>query len=43
MDHFAECVVNDQTPRTPGEEGLQDLKIIKQLYESAETGKTVQI
>jgi hypothetical protein len=22
MDHFARCVLNDKTPRTPGEMGL---------------------
>jgi predicted dehydrogenase len=43
MDHFAQCVANDQTPRTPGEEGLQDLKIIKKLYEAAESGRTVSV
>jgi predicted dehydrogenase len=43
MDHFAECVMKDQAPRTPGEEGLQDMKIIRKLYESAETGKTLEV
>jgi len=43
MDHFAACVMNDQTPRTPGEEGWQDMKIIKKLYEAAESGKTLQL
>ncbi len=43
MDHFAECVTGNQTPRTPGEEGLQDLKIMMKLYESAATGKTVEV
>ena len=43
MDHFAECVRDDKTPRTPGEEGLADMKVITKLYESAESGKTVEV
>ena len=43
MDHLAECITGDQTPRTPGEEGLRDLKIMMKLYESAETGKTITL
>ena len=43
MDHFAQCVVNDKTPATPGEEGLADVKIIRKLYESAENGKTLEM
>jgi predicted dehydrogenase len=40
MDHFAECVRDNKQPRTPGEEGLADMKVITKLYESAESGKT---
>jgi predicted dehydrogenase len=43
MDHFAECVRDNTEPRTPGEEGLKDLKIIEALYKSAESGKTVEL
>jgi predicted dehydrogenase len=43
MDHFADCVLNDKPPITPGEEGLADIKVIRKLYESAETGKTVEV
>jgi predicted dehydrogenase len=43
MDHFAQCVLNDKTPRTPGEMGLQDVKIMMKLYESAESGKTIEM
>jgi len=25
MGHMAECVLRDQKPRTPGEEGLRDM------------------
>ena len=35
MDHFSECIIHDQTPRTPGEEGLQDLRLVKKIYDAA--------
>ncbi len=43
MDHFSQCVMDDKTPYTPGEEGLQDHKIMEAIYESARTGKAVQL
>ena len=43
MDHFAQCVVNNQMPYTPGEEGLQDHKIMEAIYQSAREGKRVSL
>jgi predicted dehydrogenase len=43
MDHFAQCVLNDQPPLTQGDEGLRDLKYMMAAYESARTGKTIQL
>jgi predicted dehydrogenase len=43
IDHLAECVTSDQKPHTPGEEGLQDLRIIEAIYESARTGRVVKL
>jgi len=43
MDHMSECVMNDKTPLTPGEEGWRDLKVMMAIYESARTGKTVRL
>ena len=43
MDHFAECVRTGKTPRTPGEEGLQDQRVIEAIYKSAATGKAVRL
>lgn len=43
MDHFADCILNNKRPYTPGEEGLQDHKIMEALYESARTGKPVKL
>jgi predicted dehydrogenase len=43
MDHMSQCVMQDKTPLTPGEEGLRDMKIIMSVYEAAATGKTVKL
>jgi predicted dehydrogenase len=43
LDHIADCVVNDREPYTPGEEGLQDQRIIEAIFESAKRGKIVQL
>ena len=34
-DHFSECILEDRTPNTPGEEGLADLVCIEGIYKSA--------
>lgn len=43
MDHFAEAIRADREPHTPGEEGLQDQKIIAAIYESAASGAPVKM
>jgi predicted dehydrogenase len=43
MDHMALCVLRNQQPHTPGEEGLQDIKIIEAIYESARTQRAVRL
>ena len=43
MDHMSDCVMQNQEPLTPGEEGLRDLTIIEAVYESARTGNTVKL
>jgi predicted dehydrogenase len=43
MDHFSQCIMNDKQPFTPGEEGLQDMKIIEAIYRSAREGKRIQL
>lgn len=43
MDHFADCISNNKPVLTPGEEGLQDLKIITAAYQSARENKPIQI
>jgi predicted dehydrogenase len=34
-DHFTECILKNQTPKTPGEEGLRDMRYIKEIYRTA--------
>ncbi len=34
-DHFADCIWNDKTPKTPGEEGLRDTELMSQIYQAA--------
>jgi predicted dehydrogenase len=43
IDHMAECVLTGQQPWTPGEEGVQDHKLMEAIYESARTGMPVKL
>ncbi|WGS55184.1 Gfo/Idh/MocA family oxidoreductase (plasmid) [Paraburkholderia sp. D15] len=43
IDHMSLCVARNQTPHTPGEEGLQDQRIVEAIYESARSGRAVRI
>jgi len=43
IDHMSDCVLNNKTPFTPGEEGLQDHRIMDAIYESARTGQVVKL
>jgi predicted dehydrogenase len=43
MDHFAECIRANRTPHTPGEEGLQDQRIMASIYEAARGGGLVKL
>lgn len=43
LDHFAQCVRKDIQPHTPGEEGLQDQRIIEAIYASARSGRPVKL
>jgi glucose-fructose oxidoreductase len=41
--YFSDCILKNRQPEPSGEEGLQDVRIIRALYESAETGKAVAV
>ena len=43
IDHFADCIVKNVQPFTPGEEGLQDQRIMDAIYASAANGAPVPI
>lgn len=37
-EHMAECIRNNTSPRSPGEEGLRDHLVMSQLYKAAANG-----
>jgi predicted dehydrogenase len=39
----AECALADRTPRTPGEEGLQDHLLMEAIHETARAGRPVTL
>jgi predicted dehydrogenase len=41
--YFSDCILRDREPEPSGREGLQDVRIVQALYESAQTGKAVAI
>jgi predicted dehydrogenase len=41
--YFSGCILRNRTPEPSGEEGLQDVRIVEALYESARTGRTVRL
>ena len=43
IDHLSECILENKTPKTPGEEGLQDVKLMMAIYEAAATGQPVKV
>jgi predicted dehydrogenase len=34
-EHFSHCIQNGLEPKTPGEEGLRDMRYITEIYRSA--------
>jgi predicted dehydrogenase len=43
MDHLSECVLHNKAPRTPGEEGLRDVRYIMAIYQAAQEGKSIKL
>ncbi|MEZ4736491.1 MAG: Gfo/Idh/MocA family oxidoreductase [Caldilineaceae bacterium] len=43
IDHFSECILNDTDPRTPGEEGLADMRVILAVEEAYRNGSPVAL
>jgi predicted dehydrogenase len=42
-DHLAECILEDHEPKTPGEEGLRDQKLIEAIYRSCQEDRPVKV
>jgi predicted dehydrogenase len=43
MDDFAQCILERRATRVPGEEGLRDVSLMMSIYESARTGKAIDL
>jgi predicted dehydrogenase len=43
LDHMADCVMHNQRPRTPGEEGVQDHRLMEAIYRAAQSGQPVRL
>ncbi|HEY0484434.1 MAG TPA: Gfo/Idh/MocA family oxidoreductase [Kofleriaceae bacterium] len=43
LDHFAGCVRGDRQPYTPGEEGVQDMRIMEAILQSARDGRRIEL
>ena len=43
MDAFADAIRHDREPLTPGEEGLQDMKVVEAIYQAAAGGSAVKM
>ncbi len=43
LDHMAQCVMQNKQPYTPGEEGVQDMKLMEAIYQSAKDKKPVTL
>jgi predicted dehydrogenase len=41
--YFSDCILKDREPEPSGEEGLQDVRIVEALYQSAKSGRPVAI
>ena len=41
--YFSDCILKDRSPEPSGEEGMQDVRIVEALYQSARRGRVVRI
>ena len=41
--YFSDCVIQGRTPEPSAEEGLADVRVIRALYRSAESGRAVEL
>jgi predicted dehydrogenase len=43
MDALAQCILDNKEPKASGEHGLRDVKIMRAIYQAAESGKTIKL
>jgi predicted dehydrogenase len=43
LDDFAQCILDERPTRVPGEEGLQDVRIMMAIYQAARSGNAVKL
>jgi predicted dehydrogenase len=43
MDHLSKAVTENREPKTPGEEGLRDIRIMQAVYQAAQQGRPVSL
>jgi predicted dehydrogenase len=43
MEHFSHCILKNQDPRTPGEEGLADMRVMAAIEKASESGKAENV
>lgn len=43
MDHMSESVMENKQPKTPGLEGLRDVRLMQIIYEAAQTGRPISV
>ncbi len=42
-DHLADCILNNKEPKSDGQEGLRDMKIITAIYKSNAEGRAIPL
>ncbi|MEO6828755.1 MAG: Gfo/Idh/MocA family oxidoreductase [Acidobacteriaceae bacterium] len=42
-DYFSDCILKDKQPKTDGEDGLRDQRIMTAIYKSCATGKSIKL
>jgi glucose-fructose oxidoreductase len=43
MDYFSAAITNGTPIKSPGEEGLQDVRLMQAIYEAARTARPVKV
>ena len=41
--YFSDCIIRNIEPEPSGEDGLQDVRVVRALYRAAETGRPVKL